>query len=132
LNLAVFAKMPRSKQTKTPDLPTSDDVQASVADVDESTQAPGGGDFAVGVAEVEPAVEVKPKAKKGLRKPKPCVRCDERRKREREYARASRVRAKLTKTPATTPVETNGAEEALDVDRKSSSDATDAPRMVDA
>ena len=55
--------------------------------------------FTEGVADASASTEVKGKSKpkKGTRKPKPCEKCDERRKREREYARASRVRAKLSK-----------------------------------
>ena len=51
---------------------------------------------AVPVVVVEDAKVEKPKQVRA-RKPKPCERCDERRRREREYARASRQRTKLTK-----------------------------------
>ena len=63
--------------------------------------------FSVGVE--DPKVEVgsdeqlkKPKAK-STRKPKPCERCEERRKREREYARSSRMRAKSARSPVEVP-----------------------------
>jgi len=90
--------MPRSKQTKdksvSSDAPTSDDAVATVPAV----EAPIGDIFEPGTAApAEPAEDAKSKPKKGSRKPKPCVRCDERRKREREYARASRVRSKIAK-----------------------------------
>jgi hypothetical protein len=91
--------MPRAKQTKDKsvpsDAPTSDDAAAAVPAV----EAPIGDIFEPGTAApAEPVEDAKSKPKKGSRKPKPCVRCDERRKREREYARASRVRSKLAKT----------------------------------
>jgi len=52
-------------------------------------------EFAVGTAEPTTGVEspLKPKSTRA-RKTKPCDRCDERRRREREYARASRQRVK--------------------------------------
>jgi hypothetical protein len=106
------------------DAPTSSDVRPIVSDdaVPKSVPAQvGEAGFAAGSAEVPESIssadtaeaeggKLKPK-QKGARKPKPCVRCDERRKREREYARASRVRAKLTKdgaAPADAAMEVGG------------------------
>jgi hypothetical protein len=66
-------------------------VDAPVAAVAES--------FEVGTAPAVVAGDEKPKKPKAARKPKPCVRCDERRKREREYARVSRQRAKSSSSP---------------------------------
>ena len=106
------------------DAPTSSDVRPIVSDdaVPQSSAQVGEAGFAAGSAvDVPESVssadsaeaeggKLKPKPK-GARKPKPCVRCDERRKREREYARASRVRAKLTKdgaAPADAAMEVSG------------------------
>jgi hypothetical protein len=96
-------KMPRAKQTKAKsvpaDAPTSDDAVPVVV---HEAEAPLGDVFEPGTAPSTSSVdeEGKSKPKKSTRKPKPCTRCDERRKREREYARASRVRTKLAKAPA--------------------------------
>jgi len=95
--------MPRAKQTKAKsvpaDVPTSDDAVPAVVP---EAEAPLGDVFEPGTAPSTSSVdeEGKSKPKKSTRKPKPCTRCDERRKREREYARASRVRSKLAKAPA--------------------------------
>jgi len=95
--------MPRAKQTKAKsvpaDAPTSDDAVPVVV---HEAEAPLGDVFEPGTAPSTSSVdeEGKSKPKKSTRKPKPCTRCDERRKREREYARASRVRTKLAKAPA--------------------------------
>ena len=103
--------MPRAKQTKaksvSADVPTSDDAAPVVVP---AAEAPLGDVFEPGTAPSTSSVdeEGKSKPKKSTRKPKPCTRCDERRKRrcderrkrEREYARASRVRTKLAKAPA--------------------------------
>lgn len=52
--------------------------------------------FAAGSDAPEPVV-VKPKSAKASRRAKTCERCDERRKREREYARVSRERARIAR-----------------------------------
>jgi hypothetical protein len=63
----------------------------------------------------------KPKKPKAARKPKPCSRCDERRKREREYARVSRQRAKTgpsadASKDASSTESTSGAAAAVSAD----------------
>ena len=108
-----FVKMPRVKPTAvksvSEDVPTSDDSSSAVAVTEPASVECKPEGFEIGTTQPpDPADEGKSKPKKGTRKPKPCVRCDERRKREREYARASRVRAKLSKTPAATPAAEGG------------------------
>jgi len=88
--------MPRAKAHVKKDQPKVVDEPVKV----ESTPTEGEL-FSPGVAlpvvvVVEDAKVEKPKQVRA-RKPKPCERCDERRRREREYARASRQRTKLTK-----------------------------------
>ena len=95
-----FAKMPRVKPTRVAKKATeslmSDDAGALPVAAAEGESAAPAAEFAEGCAPVEAgAAPVKPKSS---RKPKPCKRCDERREREREYARLSRVRARLTKS----------------------------------
>jgi hypothetical protein len=95
-----FAKMPRVKPTRVAKKATeqtmSDDAGAPpVAAVEGAVEAESAAEFAEGCA---PAPEAAPAKPKSSRKPKPCKRCDERREREREYARLSRVRARLTKS----------------------------------
>lgn len=104
--------MPRRRETivesVVADVPTSSDAVDAVLTTEpitESTTIDEKKDgFEIGAApNADPVDDSKGKPKKGARKPKPCVRCDERRKREREYARASRIRAKLSKAPVSTP-----------------------------
>jgi hypothetical protein len=89
--------MPRAKKTLVakvaPDQPTSSDAALPV----DATPATPATEFAVGT--LPPAEEEKVEKPKSTRarKPKPCERCDERRRREREYARASRQRGKGAK-----------------------------------
>jgi len=87
--------MARAKPTRpqriVPDQPTSTDT---LPPIDDSAVRVELDAFAVGTPPA--AEEVKTKKPKA-RKPKACERCDERRAREREYARASRLRAKATK-----------------------------------
>ena len=98
------------------DAPTSSDVRPIVSDdaVPQSSAQVGEAGFAAGSAvDVPESVSSadSAEAEGGKLKSKPCVRCDERRKREREYARASRVRAKLTKdgaAPADAAMEVSG------------------------
>jgi hypothetical protein len=71
--------------------------------------------FAPGEDGVAPAVEAKVSPKKAATraaKVKPCQRCEERRAREREYAKSSRLRHRLARgdgpsptTPATSPAD---------------------------
>lgn len=108
------------------DAPTSSDVQPTVSDDAFQKSVPaevGEAGIAAGIADAAVVAEggkLKPK-QKGARKPKPCTRCDERRKREREYARASRVRAKLTKD-SDAPAEVGG-----DATMEAGADAAPAP-----
>jgi len=79
--------------------------------------------FAAGDAEIAaaPAATVGPKkATVRASKVKPCVRCEERRAREREYAKSSRLRLRLAAAekapasgggPATTSPDAGGANE---------------------
>jgi hypothetical protein len=102
--------MPRVKQSK----PTQIKSQETCGD---APVAAAPMEFAVGVAEVVadaavPQVEKPKKAR--VAKVKPCVRCEERRARERDYAKISRQRARASKespsVPATTtPEETTPA-----------------------
>jgi hypothetical protein len=66
-----------------------------VADAPVAADAPAL--FATGVDAPEPAAVVKPKSAKASRRAKTCERCEERRKREREYARVSRDRARVAR-----------------------------------
>jgi hypothetical protein len=81
---------------------TSDIAQESVAaltpDAPPDTTLPADvvPSFAAGSDAPEPVV-VKPKSPKASRRAKTCERCDERRKREREYARVSRDRARIAR-----------------------------------
>ena len=90
--------MPRVKKTPVakvvPDQPVSIDTTQAVDSVPAVEPA---AEFAVGM--LPPAEEEKLEKPKSTRarKPKPCERCDERRRREREYARASRQRVKGSK-----------------------------------
>ena len=90
--------MPRVKKTPVakvvPDQPVSIDATQPVDSVPAVEPA---AEFAVGMLPpVEEEKLEKPKSTRA-RKPKPCERCDERRRREREYARASRQRVKGSK-----------------------------------
>jgi len=94
LFLLTKVTMPRVKKTPVakvvPDQPVSIDATQPV------DSAPAA-EFAVGtLPPVEEEKLEKPKSTRA-RKPKPCDRCDERRRREREYARASRQRVKGSK-----------------------------------
>jgi len=92
--------------------PVSNDAPPTVALPESAASAPvSEAGFTEGVADAVASTEGKGKSKpkKGTRKPKPCEKCDERRKREREYARASRIRAKLTKEPAADQAEADMA-----------------------
>jgi len=100
-------KMPRVKQTK----PKRVDV--SVTSVDAPAVSPDAVVFAAAEenAVSAPAVaEVGPK-KARVAKVKPCIRCEERRKREREYAKSSRLRLRLASTPAPPTTPADGAAE---------------------
>ena len=95
--------MPRVKQTK----PKRVDV--GVTSVDAPTVTPDAAVFAPGQDAPAPAageapVPVGPK-KARVVKPRPCVRCEERRAREREYAKASRLRQRLATAPPPTPAD---------------------------
>lgn len=103
--------MPRVKQSK----PTQIKSQETCGD---ATAPVAPMEFAVGVAEVvaDAGVQSPEKPKKArVAKVKPCVRCEERRARERDYAKISRQRARASKEPAastapvTTPEETTPA-----------------------
>jgi len=86
--------MPRAKAHVKKDQPKVVDEPVKVESTPTEVEL-----FSPGVAPpvlVEDAKVEKPKQVRA-RKPKPCERCDERRRREREYARASRQRTKLTK-----------------------------------
>jgi len=86
--------MPRVK--KTPVAKVVPDQPASIDATQPVDSAPAA-EFAVGtLPPVEEEKLEKPKSTRA-RKPKPCDRCDERRRREREYARASRQRVKGSK-----------------------------------
>ena len=75
---------------------TSDTAQDPLApDAPIAADAPP--TFAAGVDAPEVAVAVKPKSAKASRRAKTCERCEERRKREREYARVSRDRARTAR-----------------------------------
>jgi hypothetical protein len=83
--------------------------------------------FAVGDAETAavpaPEVEVGPKKVKArASKVKPCVRCEERRAREREYAKSSRLRLRLA--AATQTSASNGEPSAPDAAAASEEGAT--------
>ena len=89
--------MPRVKQRKPKHIPseaTSTDPAAA------ATEAPA---FAPGVADAAEPVPAegaaKPK-KPRVVKPKPCQRCEDRRARERQYAKSSRLRLRLAATSA--------------------------------
>ena len=86
--------MPRVK--KTPFAKVAQDQPVSIDSTQPVDPAPAA-EFAVGtLPPVEGEKLEKPKSTRA-RKPKPCDRCDERRRREREYARASRQRVKGVK-----------------------------------
>jgi len=62
--------------------------------------------FAAGVEDAAPVVAEAGPKKVRVAKVKPCVRCEERRAREREYAKSSRLRQRLaTAAPPTTPAD---------------------------
>lgn len=81
---------------------TSDVAQEPVVDsaaaltVDAPVAADALPPFAAGVDAPAP-VAAKPKSPKASRRAKTCERCEERRKREREYARVSRDRARTAR-----------------------------------
>jgi hypothetical protein len=73
------------------------DVDPAVAPAVDAAQAVGDAPlFAPGVDAPVEVKEVK-KSPKASRRAKTCERCDERRKREREYARVSRDRARIAR-----------------------------------
>jgi hypothetical protein len=108
---------------------TSDTTQESVvaAAAPLASDAPLAADapptFAAGVDAPEVAVAVKPKSPKASRRAKTCDRCEERRKREREYARVSRDRARtarIEKKGETAVEEEKVAEKPVDEGMKTS------------
>ena len=93
--------MPRVKQSKPKHIPSeATSTDPVVAAVEPAVFAAGVPD----AAEPAPAGEAKPK-KTRVPKVKPCQRCEERRARERQYAKSSRLRQRLATSPAppTTP-----------------------------
>ena len=92
--------MPRVKQSNPKQVvvkQTSVDVEPAVAEDPI---------FAAGVVEetvTEAAPPVGPKKKARVAKVKPCVRCEERRARERKYAKSSRLRLRLAAAAAAPP-----------------------------
>jgi len=97
--------MPRVKQSKPKHIPS----EATSTDPAVATLEPTGEAFAPGepdVAQPPAASEAKPK-KTRVVKPKPCQRCEERRARERQYAKSSRLRLRLAaaNAPPTTPAD---------------------------
>ena len=90
--------MPRVKQSK-PTKVESQKIDDDAIKTEESAPA-----FVPGEPEV---VEVQPLGPIKVKKPrapkvKPCNRCEERRKREREYAKTSRLRARLARSDLAT------------------------------
>jgi len=83
-----------------------------VTSVDAPVVSPDAAVFATGAEDAAPVVvEVGPK-KARVAKVKPCIRCEERRAREREYAKSSRLRLRLaTSAPPTTPADGAAAEQ---------------------
>ena len=95
--------MPRVKQSKPKHIPSeTTSTDPVVAAVEPAVFAAGVPD----AAEPAAAGEAKPKPKKTrVPKVKPCQRCEERRARERQYAKSSRLRQRLatSSAPPTTP-----------------------------
>jgi len=96
--------MPRVKQSKPKHIPseaTSTDPAVVVA---EPAAFAAGVPDATDPAAAVPAAPVKPK-KPRVPKVKPCQRCEERRARERQYAKSSRLRNRLAAAaaPPSTP-----------------------------
>jgi len=97
--------MPRVKQSKPKHIPSE------ATSADPAAEAPA---FAPGVADAtepvaaEGAAEVKPK-KPRVPKVKPCQRCEERRARERQYAKSSRLRLRLAAASAAPAASTDSA-----------------------
>lgn len=100
--------MPRSKMARpvkkvdsivtSGDSAKTSDVDPSVEAVVETSVAAGDAPLFAPGAEVPVEVkETKAKSPKASRRAKTCERCDERRKREREYARVSRDRARIAR-----------------------------------
>lgn len=113
--------MPRASK-KVPVVAVSSD-SAKMSDTIPSTEAvvegalsvdAAGLSFAVGVKEA--VGDKKPKSPKASRRAKTCDRCDERRKREREYARVSRDRARSAKQSAKASVESGDVASSEPVD----------------
>lgn len=100
--------MPRVKQSKPKHIPSETTSTDPVVPITEaSVFAPGVADASEPPAAGE-AGEVKPSPKKPrVVKPRPCQRCEERRARERQYAKSSRLRQRLASSPAppTTPAD---------------------------
>ena len=97
--------MPRVKQSKPKHIPsaqTSSDAVPVVTDPD--AFAPG---LPVVDASTDATLESGDKKPKKTRVPKvkPCQRCEERRARERQYAKASRLRLRTGGAPPTTPAD---------------------------
>lgn len=114
---------------------TSTDAELSTAMPVEESASVATPEFAVGVdASAQPAQEpakVKPK-KARVVKPKPCVRCEERRARERQYAKSSRLRLRAAATaPPTSPADGSaappGGQAAAGAESASSASAPAAP-----
>ena len=76
---------------------TSDVVPSAEAVVETSVAAGDAPLFAPGAEAPVEVKEAKAKSPKASRRAKTCERCDERRKREREYARVSRDRARIAR-----------------------------------
>jgi hypothetical protein len=101
--------MPRVKQSNPKRVPrkeTSTDAELSAVTPAVEGASDPVSEFAVGVdgTSQKPA-KVGPK-KARVVKPKPCVRCEERRARERQYAKSSRLRLRLAASaPPTTPAD---------------------------
>jgi hypothetical protein len=92
--------MPRVKQTK----PKRVDV--AVTSTDAPVVSPDAVVFDAGLKEdAAPASGVVGPKKERVKKVKPCIRCEERRAREREYAKSSRLRLRLATSaaPPTSP-----------------------------
>jgi hypothetical protein len=76
---------------------TSDAAPTPALPVDAPQVVGDASSFAPGVDAPVEVKEVKAKSPKASRRAKTCERCDERRKREREYARVSRDRARAAR-----------------------------------
>lgn len=102
--------MPRVKQSKPKHIPSETmSTDPAVPVTEASVFAPGVADASESPAAGKAVeLEVKPSPKKPrVVKPRPCQRCEERRARERQYAKSSRLRQRLATSPAppTTPAD---------------------------